>query len=475
MALGLITSNSQSNYWMRNIRRRVSYDFPEGAAPLTSLLSLMDTGPKTPYQEFGWPEERYTSIKTKTSTTGQPTADTPFYLAGTTTTAGAPITISLTQNLRVYVDDVSNFQVDDVIHIVQVALTSGSDTLQGRVIGKGGTTGAYWLEFVPSNIPIGVTATVLNTSANEGKWVYLAGSAYAEGSRSRQGRSTLPIEVKNFTQFHKNAFSLTSHALQAPTVYNKTGDYEKAKKTNGIIHLEGIERTSIFGNRSAAAVVEVDPDTGESVRRYQSGGILWYLKQWELGTAGVGGATNGYPHAGGTDNISTIARTDWESYIDKRIIQLDSAVITKAQFNKLTARPFEKCNAISRDKLVLCGPDYLTKVSEAFEKQIQWTSLRDSGIDGWNFQLKKHESNAGTVYYKVHPLFQDIIYRSSALYLDLGWLQWRPFAEHDTQLVTSIQANDAHVRKDMYYTDGGLEVGFPEAHMFVENLGGITL
>ncbi len=463
MALGLITSASQASYWMRNIRRRVSYDFPEGAAPLTALLSLMEPGAETPYQEFGWPEERYTSIKTKTSASGQPTADVVFYTAGGTVSAGSPVTITAGLALRIYVDDASNFQADDVVHIMQVALTSGSDTLQLRITGKN-TTGADYIEGVCVNVPIGATPTVLNTTANEAKWVYLAGSAYAEGSRSRTGRTTLPIEVKNFTQLHKNAFSLTSHALQAPTVYNKTGDYDKALKTNGMHHLEGLERTAIFGNRYGP-IAETDPDTGETVRRYFSGGIMWYLKQWELGTSG----TILYPH----DDVST--QTDWETYTDKRIIQLNSATISRAQFNKLTARPFDKVNSVSRDKLVLCGPDYLAKVAEVFEKQVQWTSLRENGFEGWDFMLLKHQSNAGTVYYKVHPLFQDTVFRSCALYLDLGWLTWRPFAKHDTQVVTGIQANDALIRKDMYLTDGGLEVGFPEAHMYVENLGGITL
>jgi len=267
-----------------------------------------------------------------------------------------------------------------------------------------------------------------------------------------------------------NGFALTSYALQAPTLYNKSGDYQKRLKLNGMHHLEGLERTTIFGIRGPITT-EADAETGDNMLRYTSGGIMWYLKQWELGTTG----DIGYTHAGGTDNLTTVTRSAWEDYPDKRIIQLDSATITRAQFNKLTARPFEKVNSTSRDKLVLCGPDYLTKVAESFEKQVQWTSLRETQNVGWDFQLLKHQSNSGTVYYKVHPLFQAPVYRSCALYLDLGWLVWRPLANHDTQVMTSVQPKGVLYRKDQYLTAGGIEVGFPEAHMWVENLGGITL
>lgn len=474
MALGLSTAINQKDYWTRNVRRRVARDYPEGTAPLTALLSLMEPGAETPTPEFGWPEERYTSIKTKTSTTGQPTSGVVFYNAGTTTTAGTPVTVSTSQNLRVYVDSVADFQVDDGIHIYQVALTSGSDNLVGRVIGKSPVgAAAPYLEFVPVNVPVGVTATVLNSSdANEGKFVFLAGSMYLEGSRSRTGRTSLPLDVKNHVQLQKNAFGCSSYALKAPTVYNKSGVYQDLLRLNGMHHLDGLERTTLFGHRGINAITENDPDSGDPMARYTTGGLMWYLQQWEKG--GVGGGI-AYPHEGGTTDVSTIARTDWESYIDKRIIQLDSATITRAQFNRLTARPFEKVNSKSRDKLVLCGPDYLTKVQEMFEKNVTWTSLRDSGVTGWDFQLLQHMGPFGTVYYKVHPLFQNIVHRSSAMYIDLGWLKWRPFADHDTQIVTGIQPKDALIRKDMYFTSGGIEVGFPEAHMWVENLGGITL
>src|SRR5436305_1162124 len=121
MALGLISSEQIDDYWVQNTRRRIFYAYPNGTAPLTGLLSLMENK-DTPLPEFTWNEERWAAIKTTTA--GGPTSTVPFYLTGTTTTAGTPATLTQFQVVRVYVADASNFQIDDTIKIFNVDMTS---------------------------------------------------------------------------------------------------------------------------------------------------------------------------------------------------------------------------------------------------------------------------------------------------------------------------------------------------------------
>jgi hypothetical protein len=198
---------------------------------------------------------------------------------------------------------------------------------------------------------------------------------------------------------------------------------------------------------------------------------MWFLKQWEKGNVSNGGAFNYRP--GGAD---VSGQTDWETYTDKRIIRLAGATVSKSQFNELMSRAFEKTNNSTWEKLIVCGQGYLNKVTEMFEKQITWTSMRENGFKGWDMQLAEHQSNAGKVYYKTHPLFSDNsgLYRNSALIIDLGFLKWRYLTDHDTDVQTGIQMPDALVRKDQYLTVGGPEIWYPEAHMWIDNLGGIT-
>lgn len=460
MALGLVSSEVLDDYWSRNTRRRVAYDFPQGQAPLTALLSLFE--PEfTPIQEFGWLEERWHTEKTITAD-----VTAVFTQTGSTTSAGSPIAVAdatAGDSLRVYVVDSTLFQVNDSVGVFNLDLTGGTTyNMLGRVTAQ--ATGYIEIELTNT-----APATILNTTnGNEGKYVYLVGSAFAEGSNAAAlGRNRFPVEIKNFTQIHKNAFVLTRNALKQPLIYNKSGHYMKALKDNGIIHLMGLELSLMWGDRRSTTAI--DADTGETVKRYFSGGLLWFLKQWELGNVSNGGAFDYRP--GGAD---VTAQTDWETYTDKRIIKLAGATMSRSQFNELNSRVFEKTNASSWDKLCLCGQGYLNKVSEMFEKQVTWTSMRENGFKGFDFKLLEHSSNSGTVYYKTHPLFNDPLWRNSAFYIDMGFLMWRPITDSDTDIQEGIQLPGADKRKDQYLTDGGPEIWFPEAHMFVDNLGGIT-
>lgn len=460
MALGLIGSEQLDDYWVQNTRRRIFYAYPNGTAPLTGLLSLMENK-DTPLPEFTWNEERWAAIKTTTA--GGPTTTVPFYLGGTTTTAGTPATLTQYESIRVYVADASNFQVDDTIKMFSLDLTSGTADLAGRVTGTNAVTSPYWVEFAVTNVPL---STVLNSSsANIGKYLYLMGSAYAEGARSRTGRQIFPSTAQNYTQIQKTPFELTRTALKEPLKYDRTGGYKDISKYNGINHLSQIELTAFFGER--AKTTAIDPDTGATVRRGFTGGIRWFLDQWEYGSVANGGAFD-YGQA------KVIDQTDWVTYTNKRVIKLGGAVINRAQFDELNTRVFERTNSTDWSKLCLCGPGYLAKVAAMFEKQLVRTSLRDEGFTGFNFKLFMHSSNAGDIYYKTHPLFNDPIMRNSAFYIDLGYMGYRPLTDTDTDIQPMIQANDADKRKDQWLTEYGFELPFPEAFMYVENLGGIT-
>lgn len=467
MPLGLIGSEQIDDFWMRNTRRRIFRAYPNGTAPMTGFLSLMESE-DTPIPEFGWNEERWASVKTTTiagpATTGNKTG--PFTTAGTTTSSGdsnGVFSLTAFQSIRVYVTDASLFQPDDVVTIFQMGTgpggtATGSDDLVGRVV----ETGTGWIEL---ELTAAIT-NLLNTAAaaiTGNKYVLLSGSAFAEGSRSRSGRNVFPSEIKNFTQIQKTAFELTRTALKAPTTYDKTGAYKDIAQTNGINHLSQIEWTAFFSKRGKTTATE----NGQTVRRGFTGGLRWFLDQWEKGSVSAGGAFD-Y----GQPDVS--AQTDYLTYTNKRVIKLGGTTIPKSTFSSLMTRLFERTNASTFDKLCFCGPDYLPKISDMFEKQTQTTNLRENGFKGFDFELIKHTSNAGTVYYKVHPLFNDPWMRSSAFYIDLGYMGYRPLTDTDTDIQPMIQENDADKRKDQWLSEYGFEFRFPEAFMFVENLGGIT-
>lgn len=456
MALGLTSSETLESYWSLNNRRRIFYDFPNGPAPVTGLMSLAEVDP-TPHPAFKWEEQRYQGIQT--TILGGPTSTVPFYLTGTTTTAGTPATITAGQVLRVYVTSAADFQLDDNIGLMGLDLTTGTGDLTGVVQSTDTTASAQFIEFRVTAAPL---TTVLNSaSANIGKFVIYLGSAFAEGSRSRTGSHEVPSELENYTQIHKRAWESTRTAMKEPLKYEKSGAFALDMKSNGIKFLAGLEMNLFFGRKGKTTVS--DPTTGSTVTKRTSGGIRDFLEQYEVGT-----------NYGLTD-IST--QTDWRTYTRKRVIKLGGATIAGADWTEIESRAFEKTFSSDYSKLWICGAGFYNRIAAYYEGRIQYTSLRNEGYDGFDFQLDKIRTNSGTSYFKTHPLFNDpnmTFMRNSAFCIDLACLFWRPLNDSDMDIQKMIQENDADKRKDQWICEGGPEIRYPEAFVYVENLGGIT-
>ena len=460
--LGLVSSETLDDYWSQNTRRRIFKAYPNGAAPLTGLLSLTESE-DTPLPQFSWTEERWS--ENRTTTIAGPTADAAFYTGGGTVAIANNADVAQFGSVRIYVADASNLQIDDVVKVFNVGQAASGTTvtksqdLTGRVTLTDTTTpGAHFIEVALTT----AFADFLNTApAAIGKHVLLIGSAYHEGARSRTGRIKFPYDITNYTQIFKTPYELTRTALKEPVKYDKTGEYKRISQGNGIDHLSQIEYSLFFGERAKTTAVDSDAagGSGSTVSRRFTGGLRWFLDQYEIGTA--------Y----GLPNISAAA---WRDEPNKRVIKLDGGDITKSEWNDLNNRVFERTNAASWDKLVLCGSGYFAKISEHYERQITITRMGDEGFKGFNFEFRQHSSNAGTVYYKTHPLFNNPIMRNSAFYIDLGYLGYRPLTDSDTDIQPMIQLPDADKRKDQWLTECGFEIRFPEAFMYIENLGNIT-
>ena len=466
MPLGLVNSENVDNFWSANTRRKIFYSYPNGTAPLAGLLSLTTTD-STPQPQFSWQEKRWVGIRTTTK--AGPTSNCVFYTTGTTTTAGTTVAFAAGTVYRIYLTSVADFQTDDMLKIFRAPLASGHTELSFRVNSKDSTNNFVEAEFIASGTSAAVTN---NASTVVGLHVVHMGSAYAEGSRSRSGRYSFPSTITNYTQIFKTPFEMTRTALKAPLTYDKSGAYKDMLKESGINHLAGIEEAMFFGDRRSTTAE--DPDTGETVSRRHMGGLLWFLKQWEIGTtANTGGQ---FDYRGTTSAVPDLtAQTDYVAYRDKRIIRLAGASVTLDQFDLIEALPFQKTNSTEWCKLCLAGAGYISKVNARLKKDVQVTQMRGEQYEGWDFKVTQRTGLQGDIYYKNHPLFNNDEMYNSAFYIDLGYLKYRPLDDSDTDIQQLIQANDADKRKDQWLTECGLEIVNPEAHMFVDNLGGISL
>jgi len=385
MPLGLITSEQISGYWAQNTRRSVFYSYPQGAAPLTGLLSLTDSE-ETPQPEYGWNEERWSMISTQLNVLAA--TSVPFHLTGTNTTAGANVTPTAGTTYRVYVDSVTEFQTDDMVKIMALPTASGSTVVEAafRVVSKTVVTSGSveFLELIATE----TTVEIVNATSNNCKGVYM-GTSYAEGARSRSGRSTYPSEIGNYTQIFKTPFEVTGTSIKAGLKYDKSGVYKDQLKKNGINHMAGIEWSLFFGARYKTTAT--DPDTGTTTRRSGLGGLLWFLQQWEKGSVANGGA---FAYRANATDVST--QTDYRTYTDKRIIRLGGISVSKSDFNAIEGLAFRKVNSTEWCKLCLCGSSYFGKVNETFERQVQVTQMRGETYKGWDFEMTQRSGPNGT-------------------------------------------------------------------------------
>lgn len=453
--LGLTSGKTfaDQSFYSLNDRRQVFHSYPNGA-PLTGLLSLMEDEP-TDNPEFGWFEKRYVDIKTNVAA-----GDEPLSATGTGTALTSPADLVAGTVYRLYVDSTDNFKVDHQIWIKDVPVTGGTSDIHGTIVEiVNGTT----LEFRASASVSDVINANNPTTSLVGNDVFCLGTAKSEGARSGTGRLVAPINPSNYTQIFRDPIYFTATSLKIPAVFDKTGLYKTKSKDACLDHMTGIEKAFMFGNKSIQNVAH--PITGELVPMRTTGGLLYFLKEYEK----ANGGTVGYRPGG---NALTSNADD-----DKRIINVANGTLPKAEWDTYLERVFRRTNNKAFEKIVFCGNGVLQAINSLIENNIVTHNKNLSSNEStYGMQITSVETVFGTLHFKAHPLFtNDPTLRYSALIVDVGELKYRALNDRDTTLLPNRQANDEDGRKDEWLTEAGLEVRFPESHMMINNLKAISV
>lgn len=454
--LGLLDSETFANERETNIRRMVFYQYPAGAAPLTGLLSLMSSE-ETNDPEFAWWEKRLekqwanaenisTTIVFYKTVTGL--ASTTYGSGtGTWTVADGNITFAVgtTYGLKLESGQAEKFRPGHIFKMIVLDASANEMELQG-IVATNGVDGANdRIAFTPVKA---LAAAVDYDGAHDATRIDIIGSAHHEGTVDRSiGRYNKPVKLYNYTGIHRTPFTITGTKLNTSLRFDETGAYADMAKEHSVKHMIELERTQIFGERSE------DTTTDDTPLR-TSGGILFFLRQWELTAA------NPYGMAGASS----------DSDDDKRIIANASGIMTESSFDTYVERVFRVTNNTVNEKLVLCGSGFLSVINQLYRSKTQLTSELPQE-DTYGMDITKHKSPFGTMYYKTHPLMsQHPTLRYAALIIDVHNLVYRHVIGRDTELLTNRQPNDADYRKDEWLTESGLEVRYPESHMFIQNV-----
>lgn len=440
--LGLVSTESLATQRFTNIRRKVFYQYPAGAAPLLGILSLMD-GEETDDPEYSWYEQRMVEQKTTTASQGSSKGPIKSDADGD---PGDPVSIAADTEYIIVVASTDLLRVGHVLKI-EFAASSGTVTMDCRFVVTAITSSTK-----VKVRALGSWAGVDNGTTNEnvGKEVLVVGSSFAQGIADiSKGIYTTPANIGNYCQIFRTPFSMTGTAVATSLKYDDSGVYKSKAKENSMNHMIELEKAFIFGQKAKTTANEA---TG--LPQYLTGGILHFLAQWEL--------TSNNPYGGSGASADTDD--------NKRIITNANGWVNHKLYSTWLERAFRVTNNRASEKLVLCGNTFLSCINQMYESR----ACLDAGLpmtETFGMDVVAHTTPFGKVYYKTHPLFnQNSTLRGCALFLDVNNLKYRYVIGRDTKLYKNRQPNNADYRTDEWITEAGLELYYPESHMFVKNV-----
>lgn len=440
-------------------RRRILDLYPTGGAPLTGILSMIESEPVTDSIHTWW-EDRYQSPKTTARGTNPLTSTAP-------STGDA--------------DDGTNLANGAVAVTTALYLKVASTALlrKGLVVQLEGASGniQYWVESVTRGVsaeatngyikvyPLrAYTAAAADDAATN--IVRVIGSAMGEGAT---GLSVQPISfirpysIMNTTQIFRTGMQFTGSVLQMGLKYDSTGPYKRQARKKVVEHMTGIERAILFGRRSTTSRTALDGSGLTETVRTMSG-IEEALTLWDAGSTGV--TIDGATYAPYSHKTASTTDTDDE----KRIISNAAGTVSVKKFNQWAERVSRVCSNKTRDKMVLCGNTALLAMSELFRLNSNITVTPGDKIAGLEFTTM--HTTFGKFHFVTHPMFNEDPNGMGKwmLFLDPHCFSFRPLTNRDTKLLVNRQNPGDDFRKDEYLTEALLEFNNIEANMLVKNV-----
>jgi hypothetical protein len=293
--------------------------------------------------------------------------------------------------------------------------------------------------------PTNTNAIDNGSTQNIGNETWVVGSTFSQGSYDiTQEIYNLPQNVGNYCQIFRTPFSMTGTSIKTSAKYDETGPYKDKAKEHSVLHMIEMEKAYLFG--VSRKFVGTD-----GLPHYTTAGVLSFLAAWEAGT--IYGNT---PATLNTDD-------------NKRIISLTGGINEKI-YEKYLERVFRVTNNMANEKLVLCGSGALSVLTQMYRSKTV-LQARQGDLTTYGMTVVQHNTPYGTIYYKTHPLFsQNNTLRYNMLFLDVPNLRYRYVEGRDTELLRNRQQNDADFRKDEWLSECGLELRFPESHMYLQNV-----
>lgn len=408
-----------------NWRQQILKLYPNGMAPLTAILSMMNSE-KTDDPEFNWWTQVQTAVDGDIEGVYTLPDGSVAYAGGGV--AGDIIYVQISESIsrrirqghQILLRDASDYRVDVNGKVMNVTRGSLMSMLTVKLLEDDDNSPDHDL-----------------TDADTFK---IIGNINPEGGEMPDSISLDPYKVFNYTQIFRTPLSITRTARKTRL---RTGDqYQKAKAEALEMHSWEMELAYLWGIRT-----ESIGDNGKPERTTQ--GVINFIRQWAPDNCDD--YTLNADYAGQT---WAAGGEDWFKRMLERIFRYGAD-----------------------NKLCLCGSGFLLGI-DALAMQGGQVNLQP-GQKTYGMQIREWLTPFGSIYMKTHPLFSyDATTRNMAVILEPKEITYRYIDDTNFYGENSSKTHPEGYGQrridgtnEEYLTEAGLEFGLPQKCAVLNGVG----
>lgn len=408
-----------------NWRQQILKLYPNGMAPLTAILSMMNSE-KTDDPEFNWWTQVQTAVDGDIEGVYTLPDGSVAYAGGGV--AGDIIYVQISESIsrrirqghQILLRDASDYRVDVNGKVMNVTRGSLMSMLTVKLLEDDDNSPDHDL-----------------TDADTFK---IIGNINPEGGEMPDSISLDPYKVFNYTQIFRTPLSITRTARKTRL---RTGDqYQKAKAEALEMHSWEMELAYLWGIRT-----EGIGDNGKPERTTQ--GVINFIRQWAPDNCDD--YTLNADYAGQT---WAAGGEDWFKRMLERIFRYGAD-----------------------NKLCLCGSGFLLGI-DALAMEGGQVNLQP-GQKTYGMQIREWLTPFGSIYMKTHPLFSyDATTRNMAVILEPKEITYRYIDDTNFYGENSSKTHPEGYGQrridgtnEEYLTEAGLEFGLPQKCAVLNGVG----
>lgn len=408
------TGDWVTNQRPENWRQQILYLYPNGKAPLTAILSMMDSE-STDDPHFHWWSEIITSVAGAVTGVYTDSLCTSAYTSGGV--AGTVLYISVGATLfggiraghQVLLRDASDIDVDVTAKVIDKFSSSSLYILAVKLLEDDDNSASHDL--------------------SDCDYLVVIGNINAEGAEMPDAISLDPTEYYNYCQIFRTPLEITRTARKTKL---RTGDaYQKMKSEALEMHSIEMEKAFLWSIRTLGTGSNGKPERTTM-------GLIPFIKTYS--------SSNCFNYV--TDSDTDYAGQKW-------------AVAGEDWLN-------EKLEVIfrygAREKVALCGSGALLGLNKLAKLGSQFTIT--SSMEGYGIDVSKWITPFGTIKSITHPLFsEDATNRNMMAIFEPANIKFR-YIDDTTFYAEGEKQNTGHNRvdgtKEEYLTEAGLEFHHPQ-------------